>query len=541
MTQTLSGEGVAALLALGSSPASTDMEAVWSKYGTRYGYDVADRLILKTEPNGTNATGLKTSYYYGADGQLTHVVNALGEVTEYRYNAFGERTDVVVYSGRIPTATLTPLTGGPVTAALTDALAAIAGAAASSTTSLVYNVTGTVAKATDAMGVDTLYSYNSFRQRLTTTTTLSDTALSVTSLAYDRRGLVASQTVDSAAGGLQLTTSYGYDAFGRAIQVTGPGVGQTRLSGYDRAGRVVSTTDATGVGVQTFTYDARSNLLTSVDRTEKVTSYTYDAFSRTVTVKTPELLVTTTRSNAYGQTVSITDGGGRTIAYAYDKDGQVKTVTDAGAVVQQTNSYDAAGKLIETVDARGVITRYTYDAVNRVLKRTVDPSDTDPATVELNLVTLYAYDAKGQQVQVTDPSGVVTTIGYDLNGRRVSVTVDPSTTTPAYVGLNLTTTYDYDKAGRQVKVTEGAGTAAARTTRYDYDKADRLIASVVDPSTTTPAYVGLNLTTSFIYDKAGNVVSRTDAGGGGHPLRLRRREPPGLLGRSYRRGRQDRV
>ena len=41
-----------------------------------------------------------------------------------------------------------------------------------------------------------------------------------TSFTYDRRGLLKTEIVDSAPGGKAITTTYGYDAFGRAVQLT---------------------------------------------------------------------------------------------------------------------------------------------------------------------------------------------------------------------------------------------------------------------------------------------------------------------------------
>jgi len=489
LTGELGGEGSVALAA--AAPGSS--AAVYVAWGTTYVYDEADRLISKTEAEGSGGTGNRTLYFYDEDGDLRFEVNALGETIEHRYDAFGRRTEVLAYTARLASGTIAGWTGGLVTTALTTAVGAVANAQTDSSNQVQYDVDGTVLQSTDALGVTTSFGYNAFRELTATVSQLgklTDPAGSSTvqtDRVYDRRGLLLSSTRD--ASGLNISTAAAYDAFGRAVQTTDAN-GAVRSTGYDRAGRTVTSTDALGQATA-FTYDARGQVTTVTDRTGKVTTYAYTAFDRTVTVTTPEGLVATTVSDAHGQTVSLTNGGGRTVSYAYDKDGALKTVTDA-AGAQATNAYDKAGRLIETIDARGSKTTYSYDAANRVLTRKADDGG-------LNLVTTYAYDGQGRQVSVTDPSGAVTKIGYDRAGRTTTYTVD-------FGRLNLTTEYAYDKAGRTLSVTEAKGTSAERTTEHVYDKADRLTKTIVDPGAGK-----LNLTTEYVYDKAGAVVAAKDA------------------------------
>ncbi|MGE5566052.1 MAG: Ig-like domain-containing protein, partial [Parcubacteria group bacterium] len=485
---TLSGEGSAALAALGASPTQAQIDNIYATYGTTYVYDAADRLTQKIEPDGTGAAGRKTLYYYNTDGQLTHTVNALGEVVEYRYNTFGQRTDTITYNSRIASGTLATLTGGLVNTTLTNAVAAIANSAADTQIHLDYNVTGTVSQSTDALSNAATYSYNAFGEVIDRIQPLDVGVTVESTYGYDRRGLLLNSAQDVASGGLNLTTASLYDAFGRVTRTTDAS-GTYRYFDYDRAGQVVTTTD--GLGQTTsFTYDGRGNTLTRTDRNGKTTTFAYTAFDRQVTMTTPEGVVTTTKTSAYGQTLTITDGANHTTTYTYDKDGNLKTVADSAGTT--TNTYDNADRLALVTDAIGNQVSYTYDAANRVIARTIDPNG-------LNLTTSYSYDGKGQQVGITDANGVVTTIGFDKKGEKTSVIVDAGTGK-----LNLTTIYDYDEASRVQTVTEGYGTSAARVTSYTYDPVNRLIKTQVDPS-------GLNLTTTYTYDKDSNVVAKTDA------------------------------
>ncbi|MDN6888161.1 LysM peptidoglycan-binding domain-containing protein, partial [Variovorax sp. CAN2819] len=167
--------------------------------------------------------------------------------------------------------------------------------------------------------------------------------------------------------------------------------------------------------------------------------------------------------------------------------------TQAPEGVGTSATYDKTGLKLSTTDARGTVTTYSYDAVNRLLTRTLDPSG-------LQLTTSYQYDAKGQTIRVTDPAGIVTITEYDLNGRVTRQTVDPSN--GAYIGLNLQTVYTHDADGTTLSVQGPDG----KLTRYTYDGAGRRIKEQVDP-------LGLNLTRSYTYDAEGNVAKSIDGEG----------------------------
>ncbi len=129
-----------------------------------------------------------------------------------------------------------------------------------------------------------------------------------------------------------------------------------------------------------------------------------------------------------------------------------------------------------------------YDAANRVLSRTVDPSG-------LALTTSYGYDALGRVVQNTDPNGTVTTFRYDRAGQLLQQVIDPD-------GLALRTSFTWDARGQQLSVTDANGIL----TRYQYDGLGRRIAQIRDAD-------GLALTTRHTYDANGNLLSSTDAAG----------------------------
>ena len=340
------------------------------------------------------------------------------------------------------------------------------------------------------------FDYNAFGEETWRESPTVNSAKRLLQTTYDRRGLQTQQRDDSGTGGINVSNTLTYDAFGRVTRTTDPR-GVTRTQSFDRAGRVVQVTDGLGKG-QFFTFDAFSRELTRTDKRGNVTRTTYASNGRETVLLTPESVRVVTVRNAHGETIELWDGNGSATTYKYDQDGALRYTTQAAGTASTAlnlvteRRYDKAGRVNETVDARGVRTSYTYDAANRVLTRVED-------LVGLKLRTQYSFDGKGQQITQTAPDGTVTQTSYDLKGQKVLVAVDPS-------GLNLRTQFAYDRRGKTLQVREGYGTAGEKVTEYTYDALGRMTQSMVDPA-------GLRRTTDYRYGATGNVLTRVDANG----------------------------
>jgi len=488
----LHGEGAARILP-GMSEAQLD--ALFAQYGVRHSYN---NLGQRTE--SIDAAGNKTWYFYDASGRPTFVVkgvadgsgvaNAQGEVVETRYNAFGEAIDTTAYTGRITLATAG--SRDSVATAITT-LAYVA--ASDSRRSISYNHRGQVVGVVNAENIATRYAYNAFGERIRETSAFGTAIASVSETDYDRRGL-ATVRRDGVGSAVARSQSWTYDAFGRvttAVDARGVATGYS----YDRLGRQLTArqTVLNREEAVSTSYDAYGRVLSVTDAMGRTTTSAYDTANRTTTITTPEGVSVTTTFNRHGQQVNVATplpgGTVANISYLYDRDGNLKSTTDALGRAD-SNEYDARGLLSATVDRTGRRVELRYDAVGRLLQRIEDPAG-------LAITTTYRYDGQGRQSEVTDASGRKTAYSYDREGRLTQVAADPS-------GLNLRTAYTYDALGRQITVTEGAGTAQARTIQYDYDALGRRIAERLDPA-------GLNLITSYAYDANDNVVRRTDATG----------------------------
>ena len=477
----LGGVGSAALAALGATPTPAQIAAVWTTYATNYTYD-ADGLRTST----TDAAGNKTLYYYDVDGRATHTVNALGEVAETSYNVLGQVVATTRIGTRLTSTVLATLTGGIDTAALLSAITTAKNATLDSKVTYTYLAQGVVGTRTDELGDLTTYLYNAFGQSTQATQAIGSGANVVHKVDYDRRGLVKATQENSAD---ELTT-FAYDAFGRAVSATDP-KGNLTSTTFDRLGRTTLVTGPLFVSSQA-TFDAFGRTLIVKDANGNATSYVYDDLARTMKV-TDLYNVTVTRTHdREGETIAILDGDGNTTTYAYDADGHLKdTITDPGSghlALDSHTDYDAAGRIADTVDASGNKVTYTYNAANRVFKRT------EGANASMNIVTTYTYDPKGQLITQQDPDGVLTGITYDLGGHLLTRTVDTA-------GLQLKTTNTYDVRGNLLTSTDPSGVV----TTYAYNAIGRRISQQVDTT--------LKLTTQYGYDGDGNLTRQIDPDG----------------------------
>ena len=321
----------------------------------------------------------------------------------------------------------------------------------------------------------------------------------------------------NARGQVTSETTYVQDVFDQPAQ------DRTTTTTYDSMGRVISS-DPPGDALTTYAYD-RSGRMISEDRllstdgnVHAVTSYTFDDAGRMITQTNP-------------------DGGA--VNYTWDWAGnQISSSDPRNPAWVTSTAYDAQGREIASITPSGLLstTRYVLseggvyqnqrtqtgpDGVSTTTMMDALDQEVSSKTGSLSAAT-YVYDEVGNQIRMTDPSGVVTEDHYNAFGELSS--------TDTLVGPNPTrvTSYTYDKRGNQVSAD---GPRAGDTVSFTYDQADRL-ASVTEqglpsPNETHYAYddagelvrvsqpmsSAQSLVRTFSYDERGNQDSSTDARG----------------------------
>ncbi|WP_058534249.1 pre-toxin TG domain-containing protein [Legionella saoudiensis] len=455
------------------------IEQIWQEHSIHYVYDNSGLLQSKTD-----ALQRTTRYFYNQYGQLQFTVNAQGAISETRYNALNQIEVIHKYSAPLSLKRLKTITIEDLRAYVEQ----VKDEHFDETTRYEYNRIGQViAQHKGAQGLITS-EYNAFGELERSIETIDATHTKTTAYSYDGRGLLVQRTDD--LGGLNRSLKMHYNAFGfmekyvdgreniirykwnkRGEQITifNPQNKFKKIK-YDAFGRVISETDNLQKNIKQYTYDDQNNKLTLSDPNRR---------SKIIT-----------EFNAFGDKLSLIDGNKNTTTFTYDERGLLIRV-DAPENTSKTYHYDAAGQLQWQEDSGGHKIAYTYDAQGHVLTKTIDPDG-------LNLVTEYAYDAIGRQIQITENKRV-SQFTYNDQGLLVKSCIDPK-------GLNLITEYSYDARGKLVRKTEWNRNGHNKVTAYTWDNLERCTATIQDPD-------NLRLTTYYQYDENDNLICQTDARG----------------------------
>ena len=445
--------------------------------------DKLDQAYTLIEGNNTYGE----SFSYGADGKLAAITNPEGNDYTLSFGSGGKLTGI-----EDPIGETFAFTYGSGTTTVADKYGV--------TNGYTFDSEGRVTKKTDALGHAVNYTFNSNFQ--------------VTGMNYQG-------TVEGSSAAISYT--YGYDADGNLLSVSGPNGSQTLYEAYnewnkparmkvkqngstwlttsytyDGAGNLLTETDPSGK-VITNVYAARNGengyLISNTDRLGKKTVYTYNEKGQVTEINEQKADGTQLRRaakytyDALGRTKTSVDGLNQTTTYDYNKLGfPIKTTYADGTSVQST--YSLIANLETQTDARGNTTTHTYDIVGRPIKTTyADGTETT--------VSYGRWDSDGNgtneanKVTTEDGLGRQTIQYYDKQGRLVKET-----------GGGVTVQYEYDQIGNMTKVTDGAG----RVTTAQYNALSQQTKVTRDPG-------GKNIVQSFTYDLLGNQLSATDGNG----------------------------
>ena len=499
---------------------------------TTLSYDAANRVLERhVDPNGLN---YKTVYEYDAKGQVLSVTNANGISTINQYDLKGQLIQQTIDPNGL-----------------------------NLVSKMNYDAQSHVLSVIDANNVLTQYAYDKLGRRVEER--VDPTGLNLqTRFTYDANGNLSSK-LDPKQG----LTRYVYDAENRqifSISATGS-VQETR---YDANGRViqqigyanalnltglVNPTSATEVKArlvldasrdvaQRQVYDRDGRLAYRISGVGAVTQMRYDGngnlLSKTVfanLLASPDSLPSSVQADVLrDQTVTYVydalnrvsysvDGVGAVKQFSYDGNGNLLSSTSYANLVSDrnapanvvpdaqdqtiTNEYDAANRLVNTLDGLQQATRFEYDAVGNLVSKIVHGDD----FTGLNQVARFEYDAANRQITSIDALGTVTHQDYDGNGNLTAST----TYANALGDVNRVTRYEYDADNRLRFAADPTGAVK----RYTYDANGNLssvtafakaIATDAAPSS-VQSTIGLDQTQKFSYDADNRLRYAADAVG----------------------------
>ena len=506
---------------------------------TTINYDSNQRVTSVVTPPDANGQRLTTSYSYGADNNITKMVDARGNATYYQYDSHGNLTleqnsqgdttqylysannlllNTIHFTGRDATPGNT-VTNSGIGNGINDATGALV-------TRYVYDSAQRLRFVVQADGSvqETRYSDSgsgAAATRMVTDITYLEDVYSLAALVGATTPLSESNMLNWLATLTDKSTSQvtvtQLDFRGQVVAVTTYAKTNTNGSGD-------TSTAATTYSV----YDQHGNLLRSIDArgssaadTAYDTVYAYDGMGRMLSVTsstgpTTNQMVTTLYDDAHHKIVTQqandvlrapngTSSNGLLTTRSYNSAGvltlmQESAAPNGAALSTTTNVYDNTGLLRATIDPVGGTRYYFYDE----LGRRVGAIDGTGALTE----TIYDGD-----------DNIVTTIGYAnfvdattiaaLAAQASSGLFAASTATDALAGIRPAVDAQNDRVERKqynvVGLLAHAIDAKGVTTDYIYDGVDRLL------STTSPSGLGVPRTTQYFYDAAGRQRGMLDA------------------------------
>lgn len=345
-------------------------------------------------------------------------------------------------------------------------------------------------------------------------------------------GFTTSQTDNV---GITTTASRRYLEKGVELKST-DGRGNTTTTFTDIAERTILVTDAAGYSTTT-QYDPFSNNPAVItDAVGNTTCYAYDGRGRKVaeygTAVQPvvyayddaDRMISLTTWRVDDEVIS-TDPqgreGGDTTSWEYnDATGLLlKQIYADGKGIE--NAYDAANRLSESRDARGVVTTYQYDTLTG---NTLSVSYTAPEDVMETATQSYVYNVLGQSTSITDASGTHN-FSYneygDLLTESIQVNSVDYTLNELLDDYGRSIGYRQDKAGAQLcaasvgYATDGRIGSAAfthsgkqQTFSYAYLLGSNLLQTLTLPNNMqlTQSYAEKrDLLTEMLYTRGGSV------------------------------------
>jgi YD repeat-containing protein len=276
---------------------------------------------------------------------------------------------------------------------------------------------GAAVDAEDKNGFVASGNYNDSLDRPTQVRRAAGTAITnQTTFSYDDTNRVITTSSDRDANNDNvLVNSIVYDQMGRTVetrQYEGGGNYIAVQSHYDALGRLFKTSNP---------------FRPLLSETPAWTTTAFDTLGRTISLTTPDSAVVATTYS--GNSVTVTDQALKKRKTVTDALGRLKQVYEDpdGLNYQTSYDYDVLNNLVKVT--QGTQQRFfMYDSLKRLIRARNPEQSTyagltlsDPLTGNGSWSVGYQYDASGNLTQKTDARGVVSTYAYDALNRNTTI------------------------------------------------------------------------------------------------------------------------
>jgi len=322
--------------------------------------------------------------------------------------------------------------------------------------------TGKITLLKDPNGLAMKYMYDNLGRLLKTTN--PDGTQSVSVLRWGIEGdddaptepVMANYYSWAKTSGGSVSKTY-YDKFGRELRIVAIGLNDQKIyvdkEYYDNnllkkvSDPYFKGSAASGILYTEYTYDDINRLKTQISPGNRIMSTTYNGLETTIT--NPELQQNTKILNAAGWLIESIDANGNSNTYEYYSNGLLYRINDPKNNKTEI-TYDLFGNRTKLHDPDLGLISYTYNPFGELLNKT----DAN------NKYTTYQYDKLGRMIYSNEPEGE-TFWTYDIAQNGIGKIAEVRSP-------NVIQTYNYDELSRPVSTVETFG-GESFTTSNTYD------------------------------------------------------------------------
>lgn len=286
--------------------------------------------------------------------------------------------------------------------------------------------------------------------------------------------------------------------------------GNSRILSFDASGNITKIVNQIGKTWKN-TFDGIGRLTRAEAPEGNATEWTYDSKHNVTQVKAKakpgsglsDITNNFTYNSTWNKVATAQDGRGNTTTYTWNATTGTLTKVErpviGGFTPTTSFTYNARGQVITTTDPTGIVSQINYHATYERVESVV----ADYGVGRLNLTASFGYDSLGNVTSVTDPRGNVSSAQYD-NLRRVTQTTAPAP-------FSYVTKFTFNENGSRTKVerqTSDPGNPWQTSTAAYF--IDDLLSSVTSPSNEVSTFAYTNLRQLWkTTDPASRVVERT--------------------------------